>query len=55
MIAFNLSLISALVVVEWRQRVKGRGPALLDAINTNGLFTFLLVNRMEQSLKTTHS
>ncbi|KAI9356722.1 GWT1-domain-containing protein [Pilaira anomala] len=49
-IAFNLSLISALVVVEWRQRVKGRGPALLDAINTNGLFTFLLANILTGSI-----
>ncbi|CAO3634617.1 unnamed protein product [Mucor hiemalis] len=42
-IAFNLSLVSSLVLVESKYNIQGRGPPLLDALNINGLFTFLLV------------
>lgn len=43
-IAFNLSLVASLVRVESIYKIQGRGPALLDALNINGLFTFLLAN-----------
>ncbi|KAI8636020.1 GWT1-domain-containing protein [Parasitella parasitica] len=43
-IAFNLTLLSCIVLVESRFQVKGRGPPMLDAVNINGLFTFLLAN-----------
>ncbi|KAI9473897.1 MAG: GPI-anchored wall transfer protein [Benjaminiella poitrasii] len=43
-ISFNLSLLSLLVLVELQIGLENRGPPMLDAINTNGLFTFLLAN-----------
>ncbi|KAI8047874.1 GWT1-domain-containing protein [Thamnidium elegans] len=49
-IAFNLSLISLLVLAESRNGIEGRGPAMLDAININGLFTFLLANILTGSI-----
>ncbi|KAL9551426.1 hypothetical protein MBANPS3_004270 [Mucor bainieri] len=44
-IAFNLTLLSCLVLVESKSQIRGsRGPPMLDAVNINGLFTFLLAN-----------
>jgi phosphatidylinositol glycan class W len=43
-IAFNLSLLSSLVLVESKAGLGGRSPPMLDAMNINGLPTFLLVN-----------
>ncbi|KAK4519849.1 uncharacterized protein ATC70_010093 [Mucor velutinosus] len=45
-IAFNLTLLSCLVLVESKSQIRrgSRGPPMLDAVNVNGLFTFLLAN-----------
>ncbi|GAN02183.1 conserved hypothetical protein [Mucor ambiguus] len=45
-IAFNLTLLSCLVLVESKSQIRGggRGPPMLDAVNINGLITFLLAN-----------
>ncbi|KAI8375141.1 GWT1-domain-containing protein [Blakeslea trispora] len=43
-VAFNVSLLTSIVFVESKTSVKGRGPPMLDALNINGLFTFLLAN-----------
>ncbi|CDH48259.1 gpi-anchored wall transfer protein 1 [Lichtheimia corymbifera JMRC:FSU:9682] len=43
-VAFNLTLLGWLVWVEYLYPVPGRGPSLLDAVNVNGLVTFLWAN-----------
>ncbi|KAI9318449.1 GWT1-domain-containing protein [Dichotomocladium elegans] len=43
-VAFNLSLIVALMWADYFYPIPGRGPTLLDAINVNGLVTFLWAN-----------
>ncbi|KAL1928839.1 hypothetical protein VTP01DRAFT_2625 [Rhizomucor pusillus] len=45
-VAFNLSLLTALVLVEeaFGPGGAGRGPFLLEAVNINGLLTFLWAN-----------
>ncbi|OBZ91195.1 GPI-anchored wall transfer protein 1 [Choanephora cucurbitarum] len=43
-VAFNVTLITSLVYVESKIATKGRAPSMLDALNINGLFTFLLAN-----------
>ncbi|KAL0086064.1 hypothetical protein J3Q64DRAFT_1698091 [Phycomyces blakesleeanus] len=43
-VAFNLSLLAALVFVDHKSQVKGQGPSLLFAMNQNGLVTFLVAN-----------
>jgi phosphatidylinositol glycan class W len=44
-IAFNLTLLTALIWVEQQMDVKdNQGPPLLNDLNTNGLATFLIVS-----------
>ncbi|KAI8987854.1 GWT1-domain-containing protein [Mycotypha africana] len=43
-IAFNLTLLSCIIVVELKMNASTLKPPFLDAINMNGLFTFLLAN-----------
>ncbi|CDS03750.1 hypothetical protein LRAMOSA01151 [Lichtheimia ramosa] len=43
-VAFNLTLLGWLVWVEYLYPALGRGPSLLDAVNVNGLVTFLWAN-----------
>lgn len=43
-IAFNVTLLSLIVFVQEQLKINGRGPSMLDALNINGLFTFLLVS-----------
>ncbi|KAI7904723.1 GWT1-domain-containing protein [Cokeromyces recurvatus] len=43
-VAFNFSFLSLLVLIEHKMGVTERGPPMLDSVNMNGLFTFLLAN-----------
>ncbi|KAF7730273.1 hypothetical protein EC973_002516 [Apophysomyces ossiformis] len=41
-VAFNLMFLASLVGIDHKNEIQGRGPPLLDAVNSNGLGTFLV-------------
>ncbi|KAG0185249.1 hypothetical protein DFQ28_009648 [Apophysomyces sp. BC1034] len=43
-VAFNLMFLASFVWVDYKNEFQGRGPPLLDAVNSNGLATFLVAN-----------
>ncbi|KAI8073389.1 GWT1-domain-containing protein [Gilbertella persicaria] len=52
-IAFNVSLLTLLILVDDYAKPRGRGPPMLDAMNMNGLFTFLLANVLTGTINLT--